>query len=192
MLARRGAISNETSCHHLLVPSPYCHMSGLCKTPIAQELWMFTEHTADVLTATYTYHSFCRCFIDDETFLFLHGVCYRVSGIFPLCMTLMWPFNAIKLLWSGKYKRTLYFIYITKFDVANVQRVGIAPVVGRQDSPHERTFPNPPHLGLQNVLTLRSPTFSPIGTAKWPRPETDREVTNVCSYNCWRYLSGVT
>jgi len=56
--------------------------------------------------STYTYHSFCRRFIDDETFVFLHGACYRVSGIVPLCLTLMRPFNVIKLLWSGKYKRT--------------------------------------------------------------------------------------
>jgi hypothetical protein len=107
----------------------------------------------------------------------------------------MRPLNAIRLLCSGKYKRTPCILHTSLSSTLQVYKgVWKAPVIGRQTahtkghSPHYHT---PPPRD-QNVRTLRSPAFSPTGTAKWPRPETDREVTNVRSYNCWRYLSGVT
>jgi hypothetical protein len=130
----------------------------------------------------------------------LHGACYSVSGIVPLCMALsnrmgrrMRPFNAKRLLCSGKYKRTPCILYSSLSSTLQMHKgVGIAPVIGRQDCPRERAFPQPDTPRLQNVRTLRSPTFSPSGTPKWPISETDREVTNVWSSNCWRYFNRVT
>jgi len=140
--------------------------------------------------STYTYYSFCRRIIDDETFVFLHGACYRVSGIVPLCMTLMRPFNAKKLLWSGKYIRTPCILHTSLSSTLQMYKELDSSSDWAPEQPARTDIP--PHPHLQNVRTLRSPTFSSTGSAKWPRPETDREITNVWSCKCWRYLSGVT
>jgi len=52
--------------------------------------------------------------------------------------------------------------------------VGIAPVIGRQNSPHERTFPTTPKPRQQNVQTLEIPRIQPnwyhkvAETWNWP------------------------
>jgi len=117
--------------------------------------------------STYTHHSFCRCFIDDETFVLLHGACYRVSGIVPLWMALMRPFKAIKLLWSGKCKRTSCILHTPLSSTLQMYKgVGIAPVIGRQDSTYERTIPPPRR---QNVRIPPRGEFRPRQTRQLPR-----------------------